>query len=242
MNLGLDGSHFYVSLFTDFQTAYRDVNLKAAFGSEKELVSDLVHQRLHAIVMPDNISEKVRSYPEIRSIDILKALDYLVFPPNTVRHFGSIEKAIENLPLITKSVDEEYYEYCRTNLHKNTAQPYHEVRVARSQDVQTMMLALSQGFAILPLRKSTQTATLNVSRWEKNSWKCFSSSTAPIHERPSAEAHRIHQPARHRHLLIHLIKNRQALHFREVPAFSFCIHFRGDRKSGSSMAEEKLFL
>ena len=101
LNLGLDGSHFYVSLFTDFQTAYRDVNLKAAFGSEKELVSDLVHQRLHAIVMPDNISEKVRSYPEIRSIDILKALDYLVFPPNTVRHFGSIEKAIENLPLIT---------------------------------------------------------------------------------------------------------------------------------------------
>lgn len=151
LNLGLDGSHFYVSLFTDFQTAYRDVNLKAAFGSEKELVSDLVHQRLHAIVMPDNISDKVRAYPEIRSIDILKALDYLVLPPNTVRHFGSIEKAIESLPLITKSVDEEYYEYCRTNLHKKYGTTFHDVRVARSQDVQTMMLALSQGFAILPL-------------------------------------------------------------------------------------------
>ena len=41
LNLGLDGSHFYVSLFTDFQTAYRDVNLKASFGSEKELMNNV---------------------------------------------------------------------------------------------------------------------------------------------------------------------------------------------------------
>ncbi|MDO4382985.1 MAG: LysR family transcriptional regulator [Eubacteriales bacterium] len=151
LNLGLDGSHFYVSIFTDFQSHYPEIKLNASFGSEKELVDDLVHQRLHAIVMPDSINRKIKGYPEIKSVDILKALEYLVFPPNTVKHFGSIPEAIRNLPFITKSIDNEYYDFCRSKLHTKFGTTFHEVRVARSQDVQNMLLALSQGFAIIPL-------------------------------------------------------------------------------------------
>lgn len=151
LNLSLDGAHFFLRIFKDFQNTYSNVRLNVAFDTEKNLVNDLLHRRVHAIVLPSIINTNAKSFPEFKSVSFLRAQEYLVFPAGTIDRYGSIPKAIQELPFITKSPDKSYYSYCQHQLAARYGTTFEDVRNVKSQDAQNMLLSLSQGFAIVPL-------------------------------------------------------------------------------------------
>lgn len=147
----MDGSHFYFPLFVEFQNKHPEYTLNITFGNETDLISGLIHKKLHCMVMPHMLSSKIDAYPEIKKTDIFQAADYLVLPPGTIEYYGSIPEAISKLPFITKSNEASYHDFIREKLQAKYNVTYPGVKIAYSQDVQTMMIALSQGFAVIPL-------------------------------------------------------------------------------------------
>ncbi len=151
LNLGLDGAHFFLNVFKDFQKAEPMVRLNVSFDTEHGLVDSLIHKRVHAVVLPNIINKKIKKFENLSSYDFLRAQDYLVFPAGTMDRYGSVAAALEKLPFTTKSPDVEYYNYCRERLRERYGASFREVRRVQSQNDQNMLLGLSQGFAILPM-------------------------------------------------------------------------------------------
>lgn len=151
LNIGFDGSHFFVPIFKDFQQEYPDTQFNVSVDDEKTLVRKLLHRRLSAIVMPDSLGTKFASSTRIKTIDILRAEDYLVMSKDAVAKYGSIEKAIERLPFITKSYEDSYHKFCSEKLEKMFGVTFKSAQSVQSQDVQNTLLAISQGFALMPL-------------------------------------------------------------------------------------------
>lgn len=151
LNIGFDGSHFFVPIFREFQLEYPDTAFNVSVADEKQLVNQLLQRKLSAVVMPDSLHTRFRSGSKIRTVDILRAEEYLVLSRDVISRFGSIEAAIEHLPFITKSYDESYHSFCRENLRKKLGVTFRDAQSVQSQDVQNTLLAISQGFSIMPL-------------------------------------------------------------------------------------------
>ncbi len=151
LNLALDGAHFFMNNFKDFQKAYPMIRLNVSFDTEQGLIDSLIHERVHAIVLPNIINERIREIANLKSFDFLRAQDYLVFPAGATEKYGSVAEALKNLPFTTKSPDSEYYNYCRDKLREQYGATFREVRYVQNQNDQNMMLELAQGFAILPM-------------------------------------------------------------------------------------------
>ena len=151
LNLALDGAHFFMNNFKEFQKANPMIRLNVSFDTEQGLLDSLIHKRVHAIVLPNIISEKLRNFTDLKSYDFLRAQDYLAFPAGTTAKYGSVAEALKNLPFTTKSPDSEYYNYCREKLRERYGETFREVRYVQNQNDQNMMLELAQGFAILPM-------------------------------------------------------------------------------------------
>lgn len=151
LNIGFDGSHFFVPIFREFQQEYPDTQFNISVDEEKALIDKLLHRKLSAIVMPDSLRTKFRISSRIRTVDILRAEDYLVLSKDALSKFGTIENAIRNMPLITKSYDESYHRFCNEKLDKKFGVTFSMAQSVQSQDVQNTLLAISQGFGIMPM-------------------------------------------------------------------------------------------
>lgn len=151
MNIGFDGSHFFVPIFREFQLENPDTKFNVSVADEKSLASGLLQRQLSAVVMPDSLRTRFRKGSKIKAVDILRAEEHLVLSKYALDKFGSIENVVENLPLITKSYDESYVDFCRENLTLRFGVTFKDCQSVQSQDVQNTMLAISQGFGIMPI-------------------------------------------------------------------------------------------
>jgi hypothetical protein len=66
-----------------------------------------------------------------------------------MRQYGSIEEVIRNLPMITKSREPRYHDYCRNILNQTFGVSFDGVTVVESIAKQHLLTELSQGFAIM---------------------------------------------------------------------------------------------
>ncbi|MDD5823045.1 MAG: LysR family transcriptional regulator [Firmicutes bacterium] len=151
LNLGFDGSHFFLPVFKEFTDAHPDIKLNMTIGNESELAMALQQRKLDAIVMPYNLGTKFAQSNHVETVDIVRAPEHLLISADSIERYGSIGGAIAELPFITKSLDKAYYEFCRENLYKMFGENFRGVKQVQSTDVQNAMVAISQGFAVIPL-------------------------------------------------------------------------------------------
>lgn len=150
LNIGFDGSHFFVPIFKEFKQEYPDTQFNVFVDNEKSLVNNLLLRKLSAIVMPDSLRTKFTGSSRIKTVDILRAEDCLVLSKDALRKYGTIEGAIKALPFITKSYEESYHSFCREKLQRRFGVTFKSAQSVQGQDVQNTLLEISQGFGLMP--------------------------------------------------------------------------------------------
>ena len=149
LKLGIDGLHLYIDILKDFEEKRPDIRLRIQIGTSAELTQKLLHQELHAVLIPDVLLTDIGKSSGLKCENLLVAPDSLVFSKAALNRAGSTENAIRSLPFITKSADPAYHEFCREHLRAAYGVSFEKVTVIGSQTDQNSLLRLSQGFSIL---------------------------------------------------------------------------------------------
>ena len=154
LRIGIAGDYLPVNFLRKYKAMNRDISLEVEFKDKDQLINMLERESIDAMIIPD-VTMLSENTIGIEKVEIGAAHDVLCCSQERVIKYGSVGKVIENLPLITKAVESEYHEYCRDNLKSIYNSTFSDVRVVDTVSNQTTLIALGQGFAIMPKEEMT---------------------------------------------------------------------------------------
>lgn len=154
LRIGVGGDYLPVNFLKKYKVMNRGISLEVEFKDKDQLISMLERESIDAMIIPD-VTMLSENTIGIEKVEIGAAHDVLCCSQESVIKYESVGKVIENLPLITKAVESEYHEYCRENLKSVYNSTFSDVRVVDTVSNQTALIALGQGFAIMPKEEMT---------------------------------------------------------------------------------------
>lgn len=156
LRIGIAGDYLPVNILSKYMSLNQDVSLEVEFEDKDQLITMLDMGAIDAMVLPDIVMRN-EHITGIKKLAAGVAHDILCCSQESLKKYGSVEKVIENLPLITKSAEPEYHEYCRENLKRIYNSTFSDVRVVDTIANQSTLIALGQGFSIVPKEEMTVT-------------------------------------------------------------------------------------
>ena len=149
LKIGVYGEFFDLSILSMFSKSHPEIELKVSFGGRTDLYDQLKRRKIHAVLIPNIlVSEALRDH-SMRYINVLSGDTYIYCSQEAMNEYGSIEEVIRNLPMITKSREPRYHDYCRNILNQTFGVSFDGVTVVESIAKQHLLTELSQGFAIM---------------------------------------------------------------------------------------------
>ncbi len=149
LKIGVYGEYFDLSILSMFSKSHPEIELKVSFGSRTDLYDQLKRRKIHAVLIPNIlVSDALRDHA-MRYVNVLSGSTYIYCSEKVINEFGSIEEVIRRLPLITKSREPRYHDYCRNILKQTFGVSFEDVTVVESIAKQHLLTELSQGFAIM---------------------------------------------------------------------------------------------
>ena len=161
LRIGIAGDYLPVNFLSKYMSLNQDVSLEVEFEDKDQLITMLDMGAIDAMVLPDIVMRN-EHITGIKKLAAGVAHDILCCSQESLKKYGSVEKVIENLPLITKSGEDEYHEYCRENLKSIYNSTFSDVRVVDTIANQSTLIALGQGFSIVPKEEMTVTKGIYV--------------------------------------------------------------------------------
>ena len=150
LRIGIDGAFFKLTALQAFENEYRNMTLNLSFAPKEKLLDDLRRQHIHGVILPDVLITDDMMADDFVIIDLLSEECKLTYSSVTQDRFATIPEMIETLPLITKTDDRNYHEYCKQILYKHFGVEFKDVLVVESASMQQLLVSLSQGFALMP--------------------------------------------------------------------------------------------
>jgi hypothetical protein len=149
LKIGVYGEFFDLSILSMFSKSHPEIDLKVSFGSRTDLYDQLKRRKIHAVLIPNIlVSEALRDH-SMRYVNVLSGSTYIYCSEKVIEEYGSIEEVIRKLPLITKSREPRYHDYCRNILKNTFGVTFEDVTVVESIAKQHLLTELSQGFAVM---------------------------------------------------------------------------------------------
>jgi len=149
LKIGVYGEFFDLSILSMFSKSHPEIELKVSFGSRTDLYDQLKRRKIHAVLIPNIlVSEALRDH-SMRYVNVLSGSTYIYCSEKVISEYGSIEEVIRKLPMITKSREPRYHDYCRNILKQTFGVTFENVTVVESIAKQHLLTELSQGFAIM---------------------------------------------------------------------------------------------
>lgn len=149
LKIGVYGEFFDLSILSMFSKSHPEIELKVSFGSRTDLYDQLKRRKIHAVLIPNIlVSEALRDH-SMRYVNVLSGDTYIYCSQEAMNEYGSIEEVIRNFPMITKSREPRYHDYCRNILNQTFGVSFDGVTVVESIAKQHLLTELSQGFAIM---------------------------------------------------------------------------------------------
>ena len=149
LKIGVYGEFFDLSILSMFSKSHPEIDLKVSFGSRTDLYDQLKRRKIHAVLIPNIlVSEALRDH-SMRYVNVLSGSTYIYCSEKVIDEYGSIEEVIRKLPLITKSREPRYHDYCRNILKNTFGVTFEDVTVVESIAKQHLLTELSQGFAVM---------------------------------------------------------------------------------------------
>ena len=132
LKIGVYGEFFDLSILSMFSKSHPEIELKVSFGSRTDLYDQLKRRKIHAVLIPNIlVSEALRDH-SMRYVNVLSGDTYIYCSEDAMRQYGSIEEVIRNLPMITKSREPRYHDYCRNILNQTFGVSFDGVTVVES--------------------------------------------------------------------------------------------------------------
>jgi len=149
LKIGVYGEFFDLSILSMFSKSHPEIELKVSFGGRTDLYDQLKRRKIHAVLIPNIlVSEALRDH-SMRYVNVLSGDTYIYCSQEAMNEYGSIEEVIRNLPMITKSREPRYHDYCQNILNQTFGVSFDGVTVVESIAKQHLLTELSQGFAIM---------------------------------------------------------------------------------------------
>lgn len=149
LKIGVYGEFFDLSILSMFSKSHPEIELKVSFGSRTDLYDQLKRRKIHAVLIPNIlVSEALRDH-SMRYVNVLSGSTYIYCSEKVLEEYGCIEEVIRKLPLITKSREPRYHDYCRNILKNTFGVTFENVTVVESIAKQHLLTELSQGFAVM---------------------------------------------------------------------------------------------
>lgn len=142
------------SILRSFEQSYPDISLYFSFASEEKLTNDLRQHHLDALICPNILNLDADRSDELVRINLVSIEESLVCSQELLQQYGSIEAVLENQPLITKTAETRYHNYCRETLLSLYGRTCCDVLIVSSWPQQLLMLNMSRGFAIIPTQQT----------------------------------------------------------------------------------------
>jgi len=149
LRIGVYGEFFDLSILSMFSKSHPEIELKVSFGSRTDLYDHLRRRKIHGVLILNIlVSEPLRDN-SMRFVNVLSGSTYIYCSERAMREYGSIEEVIRRLPMITKSREPRYHDYCRNILRNTFGVTFENVTVVESIAKQHLLTELSQGFALM---------------------------------------------------------------------------------------------
>ena len=161
LRIGIAGDYLPVNFLSKYISMNQDISLEVEFEDKDQLIGMLGMGVIDAMVIPDTVLRN-ENITGIEKLEVGVAHDILCCSQEVLNKYGSVGKVVENLPLITKSSEGEYHEYCRENLKIIYNSTFSDVRVVDTIANQSTLIALGQGFSIVPKEETTVTEGIYV--------------------------------------------------------------------------------
>ena len=133
-----------------FEQAYPDISVYFSFAEEERLLSDLRQHRLDALICPNILTLEQYGLDEMERVDLITFEESLVCSRELLEKYQSLQGVVASQPIITKASEENYQEFCRTQLKELYGTTFSNVLLVKTISQQLLMLNLSRGFAFLP--------------------------------------------------------------------------------------------
>lgn len=132
-----------------FEQEFPQYVLYFSFGTEKKLAEDLRRHKIDGLICPKALLLD-HSREEIKREEILSARGLLICSGKLLERLGSLEAVIREQPLITKTEEKSYHEFCQRELQKLYGVSFRKTICVQGLAQQLLMVNLSNGFAIIP--------------------------------------------------------------------------------------------
>lgn len=149
LKIGVYGEFFDLSILSMFSKSYPEIELKVSFGSRTYLYDQLKRRKIHAVLIPNILVQDALRDHNLRYVNVLSGDTYIYCSREALKKYGSVEEVIAHLPMITKSPEARYHDYCRNILRNTFGTSFESVTVVESIAKQNLLTELSQGFAIM---------------------------------------------------------------------------------------------
>ena len=160
LRIGIYGEFFDLSMLGNFREKHPEIELKVSFDSRTNLYDQLKRRKIHAVLIPNIlVSEALRDH-SLRMVNVISGDAFLYCSESAAKKYGSIQGVIRNLPLVTKSQELPYHEYCRRILQRVFDASFEDVTVVESTSKQSLLTKLSQGFCIMLEKEAADTEGL----------------------------------------------------------------------------------
>ena len=160
LRIGIYGEFFDLSMLSNFREKHPEIELKVSFDSRTNLYDQLKRRKIHAVLIPNIlVSEALRDH-SLRMVNVISGDAFLYCSESAAKKYGSIQGVIRNLPLVTKSQELPYHEYCRRILQRVFDASFEDVTVVESTSKQSLLTKLSQGFCIMLEKEAADTEGL----------------------------------------------------------------------------------
>lgn len=149
LRIGVYGEFFDLSILGRFSESHPEIELRVSFDSRTNLHDQLKRRKIHGILIPNILVPDDLNDQTLRAVNVLSGEPYLYCSKQAFKQYGSIRDVIRNLPLITKSKDTGYHDYCRNILSNYFGVTFDSITSVESIAKQHLLTELSQGFSIM---------------------------------------------------------------------------------------------
>ena len=139
-------------LLESFEKNHPEIKITYSYLSEKELIAGLKSYQLDALICP-HMLHFYHIDDQIKEVTLSKEKVSLVCSQELIAQYHSLENVIAYTPFITKSHEQQYYQFCREKLKQKYHQSFNDVIDVDEFPKQLLLLNLSRGFSILPTKE-----------------------------------------------------------------------------------------
>ncbi len=139
-------------ILRSFELENPDVSVYYSFAENEKLLEELRKNKLDALICPSVLTLGGFDTDGFVREDMVMIEEALVCSRELIERYGSIGNVIANRPLITKTAESAYQNFCREKLGELYGSVFNDVIVAENYSQQILLLNLSRGFAIIPAK------------------------------------------------------------------------------------------